>query len=335
MLHPHVVMDPELSAVLSKLGATQSAFPIGAIADARAACVASFIEPHKAFLESHLPPEDTYTLTDHIIPVEGGEITVRCLVPVVKDAEETFPVLVRLHGGGWSVGSIEADDYALRIQCVKHNISVVNVEYRLAPEHPFPVPINDCYDALRWTASNTALLKADLKKGFIVGGESAGGNMSAVLAHIARDDPFFEGRRLTGQFLCEPVVCHHEAYPESLKSKFRSFFEQTGEPTLPRCMLEQFYAWYDAPPSDPKFSPLLYPSHEKLPRAYIQAMGLDMLRDDALVYADVLREAGVEVSVDLHPGVPHAFYYSFASLSAAAKVRDGTDKGLKWLLNRK
>ncbi|KAH9900683.1 Alpha/Beta hydrolase protein [Cubamyces lactineus] len=292
-------MDPELSAVLNKLGASQSAFPAGNVAESRAACEANFIAPHKAFLQSHLPSEDTYTLTDHIVPVDGGEITVKCIIPIVSD-RETFPVLVNLHGGGWCLSSTEMDDYSLRIRCVKHKLSIVNVEYRLAPEYPFPTPLNDCYHALRWVASNTSLLKADLEKGFIVGGDSAGGNMSAVFAHILRDDPFFEGRRLTGQLLCEPQVCHYAAYPESLKAKFRSIFEQTGQPTLTRAMLDPFYAWYDAMPSDPRFSPLLYPSHEGLPRAYIQAMALDLLRDDALVYAEVLREAGVEVEVDLY-----------------------------------
>ncbi|KAJ8502095.1 hypothetical protein ONZ51_g145 [Trametes cubensis] len=329
-------MDPELSAVLDKLGVSQSAFPVDSIAEARAACEASFTEPHKAFMESSLPPADAYTLTDHTVLVDGGEITVRCLIPIVDDEEERFPVLVNLHGGGWSVGSTEMDDCVLRIRCVKYKLSIVNVEYRLAPEHPFPTPLNDCYDALRWTASNTSLLKADLGKGFIVGGESAGGNMSAVLAHIVRDDPFFEGRRLTGQFLCEPqrdiCSCAGAIYPNRLKSKFQSLFELTGEPTLTEWMLTPFYAWYNAPASDPRFSPLLYPSHKGLPRAYIQAMGLDLLRDDALVYAEVLREAGVEVEIDLHPGVPHAFYYCFPFISAAAKVRDGADRGIEWLL---
>ncbi|KAH9900681.1 Alpha/Beta hydrolase protein [Cubamyces lactineus] len=326
-------MDPEYAALLAKIGAPQAP-PPRTVAEVRAACDMLLIEPHKAFLKPQLPPDDAYTLADHSIPVEGGQITMRCLVPVVPDETETFPLLFNMHGGGWSIGSIHMDDYTLRIRCVKHRLSVVSVEYRLAPEHPFPTPVNDCYAALKWVVPNAHLLKADLKKGFIVCGESAGGNLSAVLSHMARDDPFFQGCPLTGQFLCEPNVCHYKAYPEGLKSKFRSFFELTGVPTLTREMLEQFYEWYNAPPSDPRCSPLLYQSHEGLPKAYIQAMDLDLLRDDAFVYAEVLREAGVQVKVDLHPGVTHAFYYTFPSLSAAARVRDGADRGIEWLLNR-
>lgn len=209
--------------------------------------------------------------------VEGGEIIVRCVVPVVEDAHDTFPVLVNMHGGGkyeeclriltrdpnglqfylslgWSVGSVELDDYFLRQLSVDLKLSTVNIEYRyahdlmlrrgthshqpcrLAPEHPFPTAVNDCLAALKWVSTyipprvclpflipiphlqvvqNTELLKADLKKGFLVGGQSAGGNLAAVLAHETLADPFFAGpgRQLTGQVLREPLLIHPDAYP--------------------------------------------------------------------------------------------------------------------------
>ncbi|KAI0657072.1 Alpha/Beta hydrolase protein [Cubamyces menziesii] len=329
-------MDPQYAAALTKAGLLGSAPPPppSTAKEARAGFDIAVLKGYKAFLEPNLPPSNTYTVTDYPVSVEGGEISVRCLVPVADDQGVTFPVLVNIHGGGWTLGSVELDDYALRGYCVRQKISIVNVEYRLAPEYPFPTAVDDCHAALKWVVSNASLLKADVKKGFLIGGESAGANLSAVLAHIIRDDPSFEGRRLTGQLLCEPNVCHYAAYPESLQSQFRSMDEIPDMPALTRATIERFYEWYNAPPSDPRFSPLLYPSHQGLPRAYIQAMGLDALRDDALVYAEVLREAGVETKLDIYPGVGHGFQYGVPDIPAAAKVRADTEQAIGWLLNR-
>ncbi|KAI0655774.1 Alpha/Beta hydrolase protein [Cubamyces menziesii] len=334
-------MDPEYAAALEQAGLLKGIPLPKTVAETRAISDLLYIGVHNQFLQSYLPPENKYVATDRSVPVEGGQITVRCLVPTVGDEKETFPLLVYIHGGGWSMGNVDMDDYLLRIQCVEHKLSIVNIEYRLAPEHPFPIPLNDCYAALKWAVSNTSLLGADLSKGFLIGGDSAGANISVVLSHVARDDPIFEGRRFTGMYLCEPNICHYSAYPERcvytpfpLKSKFRSFEEYSDMPTLSRQALDQLNGWYNAPPTDPRFSPLLYPSHRGVPRTYIQAMELDPLRDDAFVYAEVLRDAGVETKLDLNMGVTHAFHYGFPSLPAATKVRENLKRGLEWLLKR-
>ncbi|KAH9900673.1 Alpha/Beta hydrolase protein [Cubamyces lactineus] len=325
-------MDPELAAALADVKVARSEAPVG-VADARALFEKFVIAPHKAFQEALLPPRDTYTVNDYHVSVEGGEISVRCLVPVVGDDRETFPVLVNIHGGGWCVGNIELDDYALRGWCVRYKISVVNIEYRLAPEYPFPTAVNDCHAALKWTVSNADLLKADFGKGFIVGGHSAGANLSAVIAHIVRDDPSFEGKRLTGQLLREPATCHFAAYPEHFKPKFLSIDENRDTPPITKEKLVQLLGWCNPPPSDPRFSPLLYQSHEGLPRAYIQASQLDILRDDALVYAEALRSAGVEVKTDLYPRVGHGVFYDYPNTAPAARAREGVEEALKWLLS--
>ncbi|KAI0351135.1 hypothetical protein OH77DRAFT_1411629 [Trametes cingulata] len=333
-------MDPEFAAALAPLAASGPP-RIPTLAEARANLDA-VTAGYKAYLQPFLPPASAYTVKDEAVEVDGGQILVRCLIPVVDDASETFPVLVWYHGGAWSMGSIELDDYRLRILCVQLKLAIVNVEYRLAPEHPFPTPLEDSMAALKWTARNTSLLKVDLNKGFIVGGESAGGNLSASLAHIARDDPFFHGRPLTGQLLQEPLVVHLDAYPEHLKAELRSTDENADVPPMPTEAVRRLIGtpdkptgWYNPPPTDPRFSPLLSPSFAGIPRTYIQAMGLDPLRDHALVYGKVLREAGVEVMVDLFPGVSHGFHYTFPTISAAVKVREDMVKGLEWLLGRK
>ncbi|KAI0364165.1 hypothetical protein BV20DRAFT_1057426 [Pilatotrama ljubarskyi] len=327
-------MDPEFAAGIAPLLGQKPPRP-PTVTEVRAHLDHVANNIYKPYLQPSLPPESAYSVLDRTVEVDNGQFSVRCFVPVVDDEQETFPVLVYIHGGGWSIGSIELDDYFLRILCDKLKISVVNVEYRLAPEHPFPMGLGDCLAALQWTALNTSLIKADLQKGFIVGGESSGANVSAVLAHIARDDPFFRDRQLTGQLLQEPLVVHPDAYPESLKAELRSFKENADVPPLSEDAIRQMIGWYNPPaPTDPRISPLLYPSHRGLPRAYIQAMGLDPLRDDAIVYEKVLREAGVETKIDIFPGVSHGFHYSFPAISAAGKVREASIRGLKWLLGR-
>ncbi|THH13380.1 hypothetical protein EW146_g6833 [Bondarzewia mesenterica] len=198
--------------------------------------------PHLLCLSCGVDSE--YRVEDHNVAVENGEIRVRCLIPTPAGVQgRTYPVLVWYHGGGiaspryhsarmsfmliflpqgWALGDIELDDLVLRPICVELQIVIVNVEYRRAfpavlshaPEHPFPIGVNDCYAALKWAAEHDAQLSVNLSQGFIVGGASAGGNLAAVMALRARDDPFFKGRALTGQLLDYPATIHADGYPE-------------------------------------------------------------------------------------------------------------------------
>ncbi|OJT13403.1 AB hydrolase superfamily protein B1A11.02 [Trametes pubescens] len=301
------------------------------IAEARAFFKEWLTIPFKAYSVQHLPSETTYTVRDEIIAVDDGSFSVRCIVPVGDDEHETFPVLVYIHGGGWSSGDVELDDYHLRKVAVDLKLSIVNVNYRLAPEHPFPTAVNDGLAALKWIVSNAPLLKANLSKGFIISGHSAGANLSTVLSHEARDDPFFRGpgRQLTGQLLREPMVIHPDFHPEELKAELRSIEEHPPPPVV-RAVME----FYNPDPLDPRFSPLLYPSHVGVPRAYVQGMGLDSFRDDARVYVKALRQAGVESKYTEYPGVSHGFHYSTPETEIAVKVRADLEEGLKWLLGR-
>ncbi|EIW57076.1 uncharacterized protein TRAVEDRAFT_49886 [Trametes versicolor FP-101664 SS1] len=292
--------------------------------------------PFRAYLEPLLPSESTYTLRDETVAVEDGEIIVRNVVPVVEDERETFPVLVNIHGGGWSVGSIGLDDYFLRKLSVDLKLITVNVQYRLAPEHPFPTAVDDCLAALKWVVQNTPLLKADLTKGFLVSGQSAGANLAAALAHETRDDPFFAGpgRQITGQVIREPLVIHPDAYPEDLKPSLLSMEGNKYMPPLPRSVIELLIGYYNPPPTNPRFSPLLYPSHAGVARAFVQGMELDPLRDDARAYAAALEAAGVAVRHLEYPGVSQGFYYIYPAIKIAAKVREELVEGIQWLLGQ-
>ncbi|KAA1468764.1 hypothetical protein DENSPDRAFT_834187 [Dentipellis sp. KUC8613] len=280
------------------------------------------------------PADSEYREEEHKVPVEGGNITVRTFVPTPAGGEgNTYPVLVNFHGGGWTIGGLDTDDLLLRHLCVAHQVSVVNVDYRLAPEHPYPIPANDAYAGLKWAAENTDLLHASVTKGFIVHGLSSGGNMAANLAHRAKDDPFFRDRPLTGQILEIPPVAHFDYTPEKYKQELLSF-EQNGEnPGLPARVARFFFGLHGADPKDENAFPLLKPDHTGLPPAVIQVCGCDIVRDDGILYARVLQEAGVNTKLNVYPGVPHGFHLGFPNITQGRKYIDDLKSGLQWLLD--
>ncbi|KAJ7650749.1 Alpha/Beta hydrolase protein [Roridomyces roridus] len=269
-----------------------------------------------------LPNESEYVVKDHEIDVSGppaASIRVRTLVPASSEEGQTYPLYVWFHGGGWTDGNVDMDDYQLRHLCVEFQISIVNVEYRLAPEHPTPIPQDDCYAGIKWAVQNQALLSADVKKGFLIGGLSAGGHLTAVLAHRARDDPWFEGRRITGHIMQVPGLCHPEAVPEEYKGSLFSFKQNEFAPTLTAADIDWYYKQLAGSPTSPDVSPFLHPAHAGLPPAVLQICGLDPLRDEELIYGKILEKEGVKIRVHTYPGLPHAFNYILPNISAAKR----------------
>ncbi|KAI0708768.1 Alpha/Beta hydrolase protein [Cerioporus squamosus] len=291
--------------------------------------------PFSQYHAKRLPESSQYILSDERVAVKGGEITIRYVRPAAGDGD-TFPVLVWFHGGGWMLGDIDSDDAHLRTICVELNIAVVNVDYRLAPEYPFPIPFEDSYTALEWVVNHASELKIDLKKGFLVGGDSAGANMSAAITIKAREDPLFREYPLTGQYLREPTVLHHGAVPEKYQDEIRSFSEFTSTPILNTESMHRFLNVYAPPTSarDERVSPLLAGSHAGLPPAFIQVQELDPLRDEGILYEKLLRQAGVPTKVILYPGCFHAFHYCFPHIAAAVKLDRDAREGIKWLLTQ-
>ncbi|KAL1940434.1 hypothetical protein VTO73DRAFT_9006 [Trametes versicolor] len=276
-----------------------------------------------------LPPANTYKTKDHKVPVEGGEIAVRSYVPVSPKDDTRFPLLFWTHGGGWVVGDIETDDNYLKILSVELQLVIVSAEYRLAPEHPFPTGLNDSYTALNWTKQNAGSLSANLSKGFLVGGASAGGNLAAVLAHRAKADLIFDQFPLTGQILLYPVTVHPDVVPAEFKEKFTAYEQMNDVNT--RFMHESFNL-LKGPAADPEVSPLLYPAFEGLPPALVHVCGRDPLRDDGLLYAEKLKKAGVRTKLNVYAGAPHGFHLMFPQTKIAKKFEAEMKAGVRWLL---
>ncbi|KAL0578350.1 hypothetical protein V5O48_003665, partial [Marasmius crinis-equi] len=294
-----------------------------------------------------LPPESEYQVTDHLIEVQDGvKAPARVITPATQQEDGKFPLLFWLHAGGRSItislhakrkdnrlgyrfilGGLDMDDYFLRRLAVDHQIVVVNFDYSLAPEHPFPIPVDDSFAALKHIAANQEEFSADLSKGFIVSGQSAGANIAAVLAHLALKEPVFKQHPLTGQFLMYPLVVHPSAYPEKFASSLLSYNELTDVVGLTKGTMDSLWAFYKPEPSDPRASPLLFPSHGGLPPTYVQVAGMDPLRDEGLLYEKVLKEAGVKTKVDVYPGVPHGFHMINPQLEIAQKQSKDTKAG--------
>ncbi|KAI9742964.1 MAG: hypothetical protein M1818_003259 [Claussenomyces sp. TS43310] len=200
-------------------------------------------------------------------------------------------------------------------------MSVVNVDYRLAPQYTFPTRIEDGYDAFKWIATNATEIRADPCKGFIVGGVSAGANFTGVIAYLARDDAI--SAPITGLFLSIPCCLMPQAcnVVPQWKGELLSMEQNKDSDMLDvRSYHQLIEDIYEALLSDPRILFLLYPDHSGLlKRAYFQICGLDPIRDEAFLFDPLLRKiSGASTRVDIYDGLPHGFW-RFQEMPAAKK----------------
>ena len=229
------------------------------------------------------------------IPGPAGEIPVRIYTP---EGKGPFPILVFYHGGGWVICDLDTHDGPCRYLTNHARCVTVSVDYRLAPEHKFPAGVEDCWAALKWVAANAASLNGDPKR-IAVGGDSAGGNLSAVIAQLARDAA---GPKLVFQLLIYPAT---EAELDTYSHKtFRDYF-LTAE------SIKWFWGHYlrtDADRKDPRAAPALTKDLKGLPPALVITAEFDPLRDEGEAYGERLRAAGVPVTITRYDGMIHGFY---------------------------
>lgn len=271
------------------------------------------------------------------IPVENGEILVKAFIPLASTEAEKkdFPLLFYIYGGGFILGSIDNEEAFLRRLAVNSRITCVCADQRKAPEYPYPIPVDDCQAALKWALDNSAELSIN-KSGVIVGGMSSGANIATVLAHRSLKDPDLNGK-ISGQLLSLPMVISPHAYPQA--EKFKSDLlsldkDEDGRFVIKQhlCAFTEAYHGKDNA-ANPEVSPLLADTFEGLPPAYIQVAGLDILRDEGILYESLLRKAGVPTKLDAYPGLPHGFYVSL-KIKATEKQNKDLIAGLDWLLHR-
>jgi acetyl esterase len=235
-------------------------------------------------------------IEDHKIPVEGTDIEARVLVP-----EGTVRgVFIYYHGGGWVIGGdLDEFDVLGRKLAAATGCAVVLVNYRLAPEHRYPVAVDDAYAALEWVAAAMSeIAGADVP--IIVGGDSAGGNLAAIMTQRSRDR---SGPPIASQALVYPVT--------DADLDTASYTTEENQLLVNRESMIWFWDHYlpDATRrKEPDASPLQAADLSGLPPAVMLFPEYDVLRDEGQAYADRLREAGVPVDVHVHPGQLHGFF---------------------------
>jgi len=228
-------------------------------------------------------------------------------------------------------GDIDMDDFWLRNVCVDLQISVLNVDYRLIPEYHWSTALHDSYAAVKWAADHADILGASISKGFILAGASSGATTAAAIVHRAKEDPFFDNKKITGHALQIPLLIHLDAYPEEWKSELLSMEQNKDAPAVNKDGIRGLCNLTQASPTDLDFSVLLAP-HEGVPPLYIQVCGLDPLRDEGFLYEKLLRERGIKTNVDSCAGVPHNFQLSMPDIGAGVKFDKDFREGVRWLL---
>lgn len=246
-------------------------------------------------------------VVDFTIPARDGYLlSARLYAP---QADVILPALLYLHGGGFTIGSIESHDILCRCLTQSSGAAVVSLEYRLAPEFRFPTAVHDAWDALQWLAHEGSALGLDQKR-LGVGGDSAGGTLAAVSALHARDS----GLQLALQLLIYPgTTSHQDTDSHELFSK---------GPVLDKALIDWFFSQYidTAQRDDWRFAPLRVDDVEGVAPAWIGLAECDPLIDEGLLYADRLRASGVEVDLEIYRGVVHGFITMGRAIAEARQL---------------
>ncbi len=247
-------------------------------------------------------------------------IPLRVYTPVAAGGS-ALPALVYFHGGGFVLGDLDCFDSICRALAESSGCRIVSVDYRLAPEHPFPAAVDDCFAALKWIEANAASLGIDPNR-LVVGGDSAGGNLAAVVSQLAKAN---NGPHIAFQMLIYPIT--------TLRPDSPSIFA-FGPNILREPAINWFYSQYVPQESgdhtdDPRISPLQSEDLSGLPPAYIVTAGFDPLHGEGLAYADKLKAAGVKVRHIDYPTMIHGFFSMPGLIPLAGDALGAAGHGLR------
>jgi acetyl esterase len=289
-----VTLDPDAAAVFKAFQeAGRPAYETLSAAEARAFYL-------QGRVVTNPEPPELETVSALAIPAPHGSIPARVYTPKkLRKAAGLAPGLVFFHGGGWVIGDLDSHDVVCRKLADEGELIVISVDYRLAPEHKFPAAIDDAIVATKWIAENARQFGVDASR-LLVGGDSAGGNLAAVVAIAARDG---NGPAIAGQVLIYPATDFAMTHP--------SHREPETSILLTHSVIKWFRDHYlngAADVHDWRASPARAKTLIGLPPAYVLTAGADPLRDEGDEYAASLKEAGVPVTYRHFPGQFHGFF---------------------------
>jgi len=307
-----VTLDVDTRALLTRIAASS----VPAYEQLSAAAARQFYDAGRPFLCPD--PEPVSKVRDQAIPGPNGPIPLRLYWP--QNHGHALPVLLYLHGGGWVLGNLNSVDALCRALANASGFLVVSVDYRLAPEHPFPQGLNDAYAALSWVAEHAASLSGDARH-IAVGGDSAGGNFAAVMCLRARDE---RGPRIAHQVLIYPATDFHMSSESQ-----RAFADGYLLTRANQSWFHHHYLGDHTDLSDWRLSPAYAADFSALPPAYVLTAQFDPLRDEGEAYAMKLLQAGVPVSAWRVPGQIHGFITMGRVLPAARVAIDAVARAMK------
>jgi acetyl esterase/lipase len=286
-----MAIDPQAQAILDYIVASGRP-PLETLDPTAARAVARTM-----FVYFAAPPEPVAAATNDSLPGPGGMIPIRIYRPAGAAGDAVLPALVFFHGGGFVIGDLDTHDPTCRALANRGGCAVVSVDYRLAPEHPFPAGVEDCWAAVEGVRLQAARLGIDGAR-LAVGGDSAGGNLAAVTALMARD----AGVELALQLLIYPVT--------DLRGSSASYHQFADGYLLTRAAMVWFGRHYMKRPGDAadwRASPILAADLAGLAPALVVTAGFDPLRDEGRDYADRLAAAGIETDYRCFDGMIHGF----------------------------
>ena len=261
-------------------------------------------------------PQEPVATEDRAVPGPAGDIPVRVYRP---ESDKPLPVVVYFHGGGWVIGDIGTHDATCQRLAAGVPAVVVSIDYRLAPEHPYPAAVDDCVAATGWVSAHAAELGADPAR-LAVAGDSAGATWPPSWRAAARDAG---GPPVAFQLLVYPATDLTRSYPSHVEN---------GEGYL---LDTDAITWFignyldGADPKDPDVSPLFADDLSGLPPAFVLTAEFDPLRDEGEAYAERLRQAGVAATTSRYDGMIHAFYGLDAVFDSSKKATAETVSALR------
>jgi acetyl esterase len=276
---------------------------------------------------ANITPPAVGQVRDIQADVAGRKIDLRLYSPDALDSTQSAsqPCMIFFHGGGFVVGDLNSHDVLCRNLTIASGVTIVAVDYRLAPEHKFPAALEDAQDAINWIVENAAQLGLDTER-MAIGGDSAGGNLATVMCHLSRDG------RIPAKFQLQLL-----AYPwvDLTMAQTSYGISAEGLPVTFEAMswFRELYLNTDAEQVDWRGSPLMAPNMKGLASAYILTAGYDPLCDEGQAYARRLEQGGVSVQTRHYPGQIHGFLTMGAQLPTAAEATKELGQVLKTALN--